>query len=490
MDGGQKSRDNQRRAQFRLTVIGHLLASPPPKHELKAALQELAKRPWSDPLTGALKEYSFTTLKRWYYKALKAKTDPVRSLLRERRRDAGRGKVMSPALCEALRRQYNDYRFWSVQLHYDNLRRLVCEHPELGKLPSYWTVRRYLRSNGMNRQRRLTSRRTPGAVAAQTRLDNYEVRSYEVEYVGGLWHLDFHHGSYKVLDHRGEWQTPILCAVIDDHSRLICHAQWYLNETAETLVHCLIQALLKRGLPRALMTDNGSAMIAGETVQGLARLGIPHDTTLPYSPWMNGKVESLWGVVEGRLLAMLEDSGDLNVRQLNDVMLPWLEHDYNRKVHSQTGQTPLQRFLNDRSVIRPCPTFDELKDTFTRSEVRTLRRSDGTISLQGRRFEIPDRFCHFPRLCVRYASWDLGKVYLVDGNLDTLLERLFPVDKVKNANRARRHREPPAPAPFEPALLPRGEPPLLAWIRKAQAASGLPPAYLHHPEPGETESDK
>jgi len=29
-------------------------------------------------------------------------------------------------------------------------------------------------------------------------------------------------------------------------------------------------------LPRALMSDNGSAMLAGETEQGLMRLGIVH----------------------------------------------------------------------------------------------------------------------------------------------------------------------------------------------------------------------
>ena len=132
-----------------------------------------------------------------------------------------------------------------------------------------------------------------------------EVRSFENEYSNGLWHLDFHHGSLPVLTKAG-WQTPILLAILDDHSRLICHAQWYLDETAESLVHGLVQAFLKRGLPRALMTDNGSAMTAGETTQGLERLSIEHCLTLPYSPHQNGKQESFWGGVEGRLMAMLE----------------------------------------------------------------------------------------------------------------------------------------------------------------------------------------
>jgi transposase InsO family protein len=61
----------------------------------------------------------------------------------------------------------------------------------------------------------------------------------------------------------------MLLGVIDDCSRLVCHLQWYLDETAESLVHGLSQAFMKRGLPRALMTDNGAAMLADETVTGL-----------------------------------------------------------------------------------------------------------------------------------------------------------------------------------------------------------------------------
>jgi transposase InsO family protein len=79
-----------------------------------------------------------------------------------------------------------------------------------------------------------------------------------------------------------------------------------LSESAENIVHGLSQAMQKRGLPRAAMSDNGAAMTAIEITEGLARLGILHQTTLPYSPYQNGKQEVLWASVEGRLMAMLE----------------------------------------------------------------------------------------------------------------------------------------------------------------------------------------
>ena len=84
------------------------------------------------------------------------------------------------------------------------------------------------------------------------------------------FHCDFHHAKRRVLTAAGEWKTPILLGFLDDHSRLGCHLQWSLAETAEVFVHGLCQGFMKRGLPRALMSDNGSPMIAGEVTEGAA----------------------------------------------------------------------------------------------------------------------------------------------------------------------------------------------------------------------------
>ena len=125
-----------------------------------------------------------------------------------------------------------------------------------------------MKAQGYHR-RRLPKTQTAAAEAAAHRLESHEVRSFEAEHTLALWHLDFHHGSHKVLTRSGQWMPPLLLGVIDDRSRLICHLQWYLDETAETLVHGVCQAFQKRGLPRALMTDNGAAMQADEFRQGL-----------------------------------------------------------------------------------------------------------------------------------------------------------------------------------------------------------------------------
>jgi hypothetical protein len=240
------------------------------------------------------------------------------------------------------------------------------------------------------------------------------------------------------------------------------------------------QAFQKRDLPRSLLYDNGSAMIASETEQGLTRLGVLFENTLVYSPYQNGKQEVFWGQIEGRLLPMLEGVADLTLDQLNDVSQPWVELEYNRKVHSEIGQTPLQRFLNDKNVAQPCPSTEQLQLAFTTEVRRIQRRSDGTLTLEGIRFEVPSRFGHLQELWLRYASWDLSTVYLADPKTGAILCRIYPVDKKKNAE-GRRAPRTSAPG-SSPPLSPPGMAPLLQKIIHQYATTGLPPAYLPQPQ--------
>ena len=274
----------------------------------------------------------------------------------------------------------------------------------------------------------------PGEARAEERRQAREIRSYEAEHVGALWHLDFHHGSRKVLTPGGQWQRPIALGILDDHSRLCCHVQWYLSETAEDLVHGLSQAIQKRGLPRALLTDNGSAMVAEEVTEGLLRLGIVHERTLPYSPYQNGKQEAFWGTLEGRLVKMLDGVSELTLEFLNKATQAWVEVEYNHAVHRETACSPVGRFAAAPDVLRQAPPANRCGDAFRLEAKRSQRQSDGTISLEGVRFEIPARYRHFREVTVRYARWDLGRIDLVDGRSGTVLAPIYPLDKTANAD--------------------------------------------------------
>jgi hypothetical protein len=297
---------------------------------------------------------------------------------------------------------------------------------------------------------------------------------------GIFWHFDGHTAKFPILTSRGEYEYPILIGVIDDHSRLACHFQWYLgSERAQIIVHTLSQAIMKRGCPVAALHDNGKAMIAAEVQEGLVRLGIVDARTLPRSAYQNGKSESVWGPVDGQLMAMLAKVSDLTLDRLNEATQAWCEFLYNREKHSEIGEPPLNRFLKGKSVGRPSPDSEALRLAFTRTEDRTQRLSDGSAVIEGRRFEVPNRYRHMRELRVRYAKWDLTYVWLVDERTGEVICRLFPQDKVANASGVRRPLEPVASRRGVPLRDTPNLPPLMSKLLRQQAATGLAaPPYL------------
>lgn len=492
MSEGRRGSLHDRWARLRFSIVGSLLASPPARGELGPAMETLSRRMWLHPETEEPVSFAVPTIEKWFYEARNAGDDPMKALRKKVRKDAGDHPSLALPVRAVLRAQYDAHRSWSYQLHADNLAVECEEQPELGGCPSYTTVRRYMKSSGLFKQKRAHNMNRPGAEQARERLEKYEVRSYEVTHVHGLWHADFHVGSRNVLTREAEWIAPKLLGVLDDYSRVACHAQWYFDEETESFDHGLMQAFQKRKLPRSLMTDGGSAMRAGETQQGLSDLSIVHSPTLAYSPYQNAKQEVFWVQVEGRLIAMLEGVPELTLGILNEATQAWLELEYNREVHSEIGMAPLARMLAGPSVGRTCPSTDDLRRAFRLAEWRTQRRSDGTLSVAGVRFEVPSRLRHMERLCVRYARWDVSTVDVVDEASKVVIATLYPLDKAKNADGHRRVLD-PARVPPAIAEKPAGMAPLLRKLVTDYRATGLPPAYLPKHDvatPGEKEDEE
>ena len=468
-------------ARLRFSIIGPLLASPPGAGELADRLRELAQRTYLHPTTRLTIRFGASTIERWWYDA-KDEPDPVHALERKVPAHAGTHPAVSSAQALAIHALYLQHPSWTFQLHHDNLVELGKQDADLGTMPGYATVRRYMRDQGLLRQRKRRRRfgdKTAPDAEETSGFVPREKRSFEVSHVHQLWHLDFHVGSRKVLLSSGEWKTPMLLGILDDHSRLCCHLQWYLDETADSLIHGLCQAIAKRGRPRALMTDNGSAMTAAETTEGLERLGILHQTTLPYTPEQNAKQERFWGQVEGRLMAMLEGEPELTLPLLNEATQAWVEQEYQRKKHDEIGEPPLERALRGPTLGRPSPSSEEMRRAFRTQTSRKQRRSDGTFTVAGIRFEVPSRYRTLLQLHVRVARWDLSTVDVVDPRSGAFLCSVLPLDKEKNADGHRRSlpvgQQPSSASPSPP---PSGIAPRLRALMADYAATGLPPAYL------------
>ena len=228
------------------------------------------------------------------------------------------------------------------------------------------------------------------------------------------------------------------------------------------------------------MHDNGAAMRALELLEGGLRLGIVQAPTLAYSPYQNGKQETFWETVEGRLMAMLQRKEPLSLAFLNQATAAWVELDYNRAIHSELGTSPLERMLAGPDVSRPAPDLTTLRFRFTRQQRRTQRKGDGTISIKGVRFELPSRLRFCEHVTVRFQSWDRSVAFVVDERSDAVLARIFPIDKERNASGHRRALEPEGGPAVTSGDLEGLDPlpPLMRKLLQDHAATGLPPAYL------------
>jgi hypothetical protein len=96
------------------------------------------------------------------------------------------------------------------------------------------------------------------------------------------------------------------------------------------------------------------------------------------------------------------------------------------------------------------------------------------VSIEGVRFEVPNRFRHIERVHLRYARWDLSGADVVDQRTGAIVATIYPVNKIRNAEGTRRRLEPiGAPAPQQSSMAP-----LLKKLLADYAAAGVPPAYI------------
>jgi hypothetical protein len=176
---------------------------------------------------------------------------------------------------------------------------------------------------------------------------------------------------------------------------------------------------------------------------------------------------------------------------LNEATQAWMEIEYNRAMHREISCSPVARFAQAPDVLRASPSSESLRDAFRLETKRTQRQSDGTISLEGVRFEIPARYRHFREVAVRYARWNLGRVDLIDERSGTILAPIYPLDRTANADGRRGLVEPDGIAmPPERGQCGDGAlPPLLKTILQEYSATGMPPAYLPKTPPSQNGDD-
>lgn len=408
-------------ALWRYQIIAPLLSANGPRGARIRLIREICLRTHEHPLRGSIR-LGTRTVQEWLYDYLK---DGLDGLLPVPRKDRGKSRRIDPELAakiEALARGHPELDGPG----------LLAELRASGlPAPSRPTLYRFLRARGLDHR------------GAPPRIDH---RAYEFDLAGDCWQGDVMFGP-TLAQSDGSRRKTYLIAILDDATRLICHAQFYFEQHLTALKDCLKQALMKRGLPRRFYFDNGRIFRSRALLQVAASLSIQLIHTRPYKPQGRAKLERWFLTVRTAFLRRLDTKSLTDLGHLNRLLFAWIEGEYQVAEHRGIdGQTPLDRWMRRSESIRALPRDIDLDQLFLEQARRHVSK-DGTLSMKGKRFEAGP-FHIGKKLDIRFDPFDLRRIWYVAD--DGALCEIFPVDLAGN-RRIKRVPQPPE-APQTPPL--------------------------------------
>jgi putative transposase len=379
-------------ALFRYTLILPLLRgehSPRGKGQLR---QQIAADQHNIPHSSR-RTVSAVTLARW---ERTYREQGFEGLKPQPRRDRGASRAISTQTlvrAETLKREQPLRSARSIA------RMLLMDHtqpvPEKKLAPR--TLRRQLaRRNATTAQLLIQQRPKP-------------YRRFERSHFGDLWQGDAMHGPYLPDPANPDKQRQVfLFAFLDDHTRLIPHAQFYWNEQLPRLEDCFKRAILRYGRPLAIYVDQGSVYTSKQLDTICATLGIQRILGTPYYPEGRGKIERFFQFVQSDFVPELSQSSVTTLPQLNESLLAWIEVVYHRKVHTETGQPPLERYRQDEATTSRTVDPTELQQAFLHRDQRKVTKA-ATFSFQGNRYRVP-AYLRRQKVELRFDPFDLTRI--------------------------------------------------------------------------------
>jgi len=336
-----------------------------PARKIHAHLRELSRKEVLFP-DGVRRKPSLSTLKRkWKLFRLGG----FKALARRRRRDRGRKRNTPAAMIER-----------AVELK--------KEQP----LRTEETIRQFLIREFARTIPRSTLYRIlkeAGATRIKLGVARSKVRCrWTYEHTHDLWVGDFSDGPYVLAD--GEPARTHLSAFIDCHSRFIVEARYYVRENLDVLIDSFLRALAKHGAPARIYVDNAKIYHANALKAACYALNIRLLHRPPRDAPPGGLVERWFQTVQKQLESEVRATRDLSLDRLNQALAAWLSVSYHRREHSETDQTPEERYRSGLGVVRSVD-LDEALSYFLRREQRTVHKDFSDISLDKRLYRVDPR---------------------------------------------------------------------------------------------------
>ena len=377
-------------ALFRFGLISKVQELNEQPMPLKTALESVSCVPHLTS-SGQTRIVPFRTLEDWWYAY---KHEGFSGLRPKSRSDRGVPRVLSSEQEEYVLAAVRAQPGIAVKVLY---RQWKEQDP---KLPSLGTVYRVLQHNDLNqRSRRYLLRQSI----------NGPTKTFEAPLVNDLWMVDFSPGPFLQIPGKKKALATHLCVIIDDHSRLVPYAAYYENADTRAFHHSFKEAIIRRGLPHKLYTDQGGPFISDHTRVICANLGVRLLHAKPYHAWSKGKVERFIKTLQNDFEAGLRANGvaPATLEELNHPLADWLEK-YHHRHHEGIGMSPTHRFTNGAHHLRPLdPTLKIAKLFYNR--LHRVVRKDGTVRLDNQLYEV-DLALRGLEVRLRFDPWTMESI--------------------------------------------------------------------------------
>jgi putative transposase len=230
------------------------------------------------------------------------------------------------------------------------------------------------------------------------------------EQTNELWVGDFEEGPYVLYEDR-----PVrthLSAFIDCHSRYVPTGRYYYRQTLDILIDTLLRAWATCGASRELYVDNAKVYDANALKAACLALNIKLLHRPPRDPAPGGLIERFFQTCQTQFEAEVRAGDLLSLDRLNRSFSAWLDVSYHQRTHSETGQTPQQRYQQGQAFTRQVDLQRAL-EFFLRRVQRTVNRKHCDVQLESCFFRVSDRGLRGDQVEVRYDPYaPLEKVLL------------------------------------------------------------------------------
>lgn len=346
---------------------------------------KVASEPIDMPVLG-IRRYAVKTLQSWLADYRRYGLD---GLVREYRSDKGKSRKISAELSDKIIEARKASPGMPVTVLYERLISDGVIDPGAISRP---TLYRYIEDMNIK-----------GIFKDQA--DEKEVRRFNYEHVGDLYQADVLYGPQIKIG--GKNLTTYLHMIIDDCSRYPVYSQFYLSQNFETLRHCFKEAVLRRGVPRLMYTDNGKIYRSQQFEFICASLGCTLLHSQPFVPQGRGKVERMFRTVRMRFLSGLDPSSIGSLDELNMRYFKWLEEDYVRKGHSSLGNmSPHDVLMSQVGHLRLITDRVLLDEAFLYRISRKIQH-DATVQIDNILYETDQAFAG-QRMELRYEPDWIG----------------------------------------------------------------------------------